>query len=176
MLTGNCRLNFIDKTQKKCSTITCPGQVIMDNEKKEIYTCAEEKILFKDEALSVLANKAEVSYQIQNGTLQPVGIILQGEVKLISKTNFGSTSYGFCDKIAYSPADKNLILYADENKKVLFWQDDNSLSICSDEIRITRDKAAKSQEVQSIGNARFVFNFEEENFIHEFIDQFVGQK
>ena len=128
----------------------------------------DEDIIYEDTKVFISSKKAKSSYDNDNN-LQD--LILEKDVHFIYKKDGIPVGYGIADKIEYFPNDNLIKLKSDENKKVLFWQADNSTKLSAKEIIINQKE---KNDIKGIGDVRFTFNLEEENLIHEIFSKYTS--
>ena len=165
------KTDFFFSDQK--SKILCNGNIIIDNEKRIINAYAtkdNDQIYFQDEKVNILSNRANVSYDEKKNEMQIKSINLEGDIRFVSKNLTKSLSFAVADIIDYDIETERVILKSMPGKKVYFWQEDNSLSICAKEVEITEKKQVKGK-----GNVRFSFDFEEDKFLHEIFSKYLNK-
>ncbi len=176
---GSTKIFFIDKCNHVKGTLTSFNPIELDHEDRMIRSfCVFQNkgfqpIIYEDEKNTLSGNKAQIKYDSK--TYKPLQIALDETVQFIIKNSNQSLGYGVADKILFSPEDKHLTLSALKDKKVLFWQDDRSLSLSADEITISKDPLTQKEEVQGKGSVRFSFNLEEETFFQNIFSQYLGK-
>lgn len=153
-------------------SISCDGRVILDDIKKTIFVKADNQLTLKDEKIMVFADRALFFYK---NNFQVEKIILDGNIRFMSNYISNTTSYGTADKINYFPPIKEIYLLSNPGKKVLFWQEDNSLTLSANEIQISKDKLTNKEVIKGIGKVRFSFNFEEDKFLHEIFSKYMSK-
>ncbi|HSX11761.1 MAG TPA: hypothetical protein VLF94_08610 [Chlamydiales bacterium] len=108
----------------------------------------------------ILADRGELTLD----QFQPLLLVLEGNVRLISTRIQDKESYAVADTLTYHPTDKTILLSSD--RKVLFWQ--NGLSLSASEVLIRQD-----QTIEGHGDVHFAFDLEEQNFIDELFKQYL---
>lgn len=173
---GNTILNYQDPNDKTVHEIISHGSFILDQQQLRISiesplvegsVPAEKQISYKEKELTVFSDKALMEYAIVEDTLQPVSITLKGHVKMASHNSNEPSLCAIADRVVFSPETKTLILAADPQKRVLFWDQGQGLRISSQEIHINQDPTTKQRSVKGVGNVKFAFSPEEHNVLHK---------
>lgn len=158
----NTTINFFTKNN---AHLTTHGIIELDHEKKQISAFSLKKqnqeLIYEDSNVYISAKKAKLNYN-RDKTIQ--NIILENDVQFIYQKDKNSLGYGLADKIEYYPTEKNIMLISNDDKRVLFWQKDNSLKLSAKEIHINQKE---KNDIKGIGDVRFTFTLEEENLIHD---------
>lgn len=172
------KINFYDSQNQLTSTLTCPYQIELDNDNNQITTSSffeknnDTPIIYHNNKITLSGNQACVKYDEK--TFKPTFINLENNIRFLSNSDDKSTGYGVADSVEYLPQKRNLLLNAKNGKKVLFWQEDKSLSLSADKILIYQNPISKQEEIEGMGNVRFSFNLEEEKFFHNIFSQYLG--
>lgn len=165
----NTSINFFSKNNAHLIT---QGIIELDHEKRQITAFSLKKqnqdLVYEDNDVYLVSKKAKLNYD-ENKSIQ--NITLEDEVKFIYQKDKNSLGYGIADKIEYDPCEQTLKLISLDDKKVLFWQKDNSLKLSAKEIHINQKE---KNDIKGIGDVRFTFNMEEENLILEIFSKFVN--
>lgn len=173
---GKTVLKYEDPSSKLPHQLVTHGPFHLDREHMRIAfesplsngKVQEDKQLFYSEnELSVYADKAVLEYALVNEELQPVSLLLKGNVRISSAESSESVVCGLSDRVVFSPATKTLILSADPNKKVLFWDEGQGIRVSSQEIHITQDPSTHKRAIKGVGNVKFAFSTEEDSLLHK---------
>ncbi len=169
---GNTNIIFFDKNNDIQSELSCSGNIELDNEKKIVNAFTSKKknnddIIFQDNIVTITSKKATLSYTTDN-TIKTID--LEDSVKFIYKKDANTLGYGIADKILYSPESKIIKLSCLEDKKVLFWQDDESIHLSANAIVIDQKE---KESIKGIGDVRFTFNVDEENILNEIFSEYL---
>nr|NGX36025.1 hypothetical protein [Candidatus Anoxychlamydiales bacterium] len=173
----NTTINFFSKNQTSLKT---KGIIELDHEKKCISAFSsknpkkspsyqDEDLVYKDLNVTIRAKRATLKYTDKNDVEK---IILENSVRFIYQ-NQGYIGYGIADKIEYFPNEKNIKLISEDDKKVLFWKEDNSLNLSANEIHINQKE---KNDIKGLGDVRFTFNLDEENLIHDIFSKYVSSE
>ncbi len=164
----NTTINFFSKNN---AHLTTKGIIELDHEKKQISAFSlkreNQELVYEDCDVYISAKKAKLNYNLDKSIQN---ITLENDVRFIYQKEKNSLGYGIADKIEYYPIEKMIKLISDDNKKVLFWQKDNSLKLSANEIHINQKE---KNDIKGIGDVRFTFNLEEENLIHEIFSKYM---
>jgi len=127
----------------------------------------DKQLSYKEAETAVFADKAILEYALVEGTLQPISLLLKGNVRMTASEDLQPNLCGLSDRVIFSPATKTLILSAHPNKKVLFWDEEQGLSLSSQEIHITEDPSTHKRSIKGIGNVKFAFSNEENSLLQK---------
>jgi hypothetical protein len=170
---GKTNISLVNKNNEVTSELSCNGTIELDNEKGYILAINsqknEDQLIFQDGMLTLSAKKASLSYtpahKLQN-------VLLEDNVRFIYHQKDAKIGCGIANKVFYDPSSKEIVLSSLDKKKVLFWQDDDSIRLSAKEIHISqKDK----DSIKGIGDVRFAFNFEEEKLIKEIFSRYVNE-
>lgn len=135
-----------------------------------------EQIYYEDEKLGVYSDNASLEYSLHENSLQPASLSLIGNIRLFSLDPSQKRRCAVADRLNYSPTTRTLILYANPGKKVLYWDEEDSIHVSAHEVHITQDPNTKKEAVKGLGNVQFAFSFEENNLLQKVFSFFPGQK
>lgn len=96
---------------------------------------------------------------------------LEGTVQLHSSRMKNKESFATADHLFYHLGEKLIVLAAIPPKKVLFWQ--NDLSLSANEIKIRQDPQTGTESIEGFGDVHFTFDDEEQNFIEKFFSNYL---
>jgi lipopolysaccharide export system protein LptA len=151
-------------------------KVIFDLEKNEITTSNKTKnlrgITFKEKDITIYAKNAFVKFQKDKNIEK---IILKGDIHFFSK-KFKSPSFGFADILKFKPKENVLTLKSLPQKKVIFWKEDDSLSLSAKKIKIFHDKNFKNEKVKGFGNVKFSLNKMEKKLLQEVFKKYLKEE
>lgn len=133
--------------------------LIWHKKEGKLYLRDQVAIEQRDE-FKLVGDKGELTLN----ELEPLLLVLEGNVRLISSKIQDKESYAVADRLTYDPAEKVLLLTSD--RKVLFWQE--GLSLSASEVSIREDKS-----VEGHGDVHFALDMEEQNFIDELFKQYL---
>lgn len=171
---GDTVLTCRDEDKNLCHTLACSGPVKVDHVKLEtrLYAVCDlqgavpegNQIFFKDAYGEIYADRALVKYAMDDQTPILRKIILAGNVRIISHKpaeadeEAAVLQYALADRVDYIPHTKEMIFKAlYQGHRVLFFDKANNLQVSAPALKVTRDKAAKQETVQGMGDVRFSF-------------------
>jgi lipopolysaccharide export system protein LptA len=169
---GNTIIEFLNKKTNKTSTLTSTGTLELDNDKRLISAFSNKKklnenLIFQDEMVMLTSKKAFLSYSNDDVITE---ILLKDNVKFTYKKDKNTIGYGIADSIKYNPKTKILKLSSNENKRVLFWQDDDAIHLSANEIIIDQNE---KESIKALGDVRCTFNLDEEKFFNEIFSEYM---
>lgn len=177
---GRTTLQYLDPESQTMRTLITHGTLSLDQNKMHAIIDSPEKqglvppelqIYYEEEDLAVQGDKASVEYTINENQMQPISLSIKGNVRLRSRNTEEPQRFALADRLSYSPATKTLILSANPGKKVLFWDEGQTLRISAQEVHITQDPETKKENVKGIGNVKFAFSAEEADRLTKYIPQ-----
>lgn len=157
--SANVKINFLKNKQAQ---ITSSSPLFFDPLKKEIFTPQDSSIVYQDGEMTIFAKKIYFYFDEKNKLKKAV---LEKDVYFTSKAK-NINSYGLADKIVYIPAT-NFISLEGIDKKVLFFRNDNTISLSADKIEIFHKKGYLQDKVKGIGTVRFTLNPDEKKLFSE---------
>ena len=173
-LLGNSLLYLYDISGQMTSQLICDGSLIVDNELKTVTANSSHQsetkfpIVYSDDRLTVHTQKALLKYEQEKDHYFPTQLVLDDGVHFFTKSFPEKNSYGIADRAILDPKDKLIRLIAGKDKRVFFWQENDSLKLSAPEIQIKQMKD-KSEFIQGIGDVRFSFDFDERKFLSEIL-------
>lgn len=141
---------------KKGQQLDC-SRAWLDYTKKTSLIQGDPQLHFFDEHGEVFANSGIIDYVEDGKKLKPTKVTLVGDVKMVNEEK---GQYALADTVEYFPDDEFMILKADPQKRVLFYDKKRSVELAAKEVHAKRDEE-KRESVQGIGNVRFLFGAEE---------------
>jgi len=159
----NVKINFL---KNKNSSIIAQTPLLFDPSSKEIFTKEEEEfsyIIYQDEEMTIFAKKLflvlDDNHKIKKATLEK-------DVYFTSKSE-NIDSYGLADRIVFTPSSNFISLESSKGKKVLFYRNDNSISLSADKIEILHQKGHLQDKVKGVGTVRFLLNVKEKKLFND---------
>lgn len=102
---------------------------------------------------------------------RPRQIALYGSVRMISSHIEGKESFAAADSFVYNLPEQTATLFCETpSKKVLFWQE--GLHLSAAEIKISPSPEGGLGAIEGLGDVRFSFNLEEQDFIQNLIGKY----
>lgn len=139
--------------------LICYGPVHL-NQNKSILTLESpnkiEQIEYFHDNLKLNADSLKMKYLQVAKKIHPRSILLKGNVYLSNKDDFDNVRCAIADEFSYRPDSQTIILRAKERQKVLFYDEEQDLSISAAEVHIT--KGAKADRIRGVGNVRLTFS------------------
>ena len=163
---------FLNLESRK-GKLTFIGTATLDDEKRELsITASNEPLLFQDDKMVILADRAHIFY---NTTREPSKLTLKGNIRFVSKQINGKNSYGIADEVEYNLLTQEILFTGLEDKKVVFWQENDALAISANRVIVKKDPLTKKEEVKGIGDVRFSLDFEEEKIIKDLFSKYLDK-
>jgi len=182
--TGNNMLQFTDQTSNQIHTLVSHGSFLLERDQLSAVLKSPlvddlvpegKQIHYEESEIGIDADTAIIDYSImQSGKLEPASLRLAGNVRIASKDLSKGERYGLADRLSYSPATQTLILAADPDQRVLFWDKEQALTVSAQEIHITQDPGTKKQSVKGVGTVKFSFTQEEQSLFSRLFTSYTG--
>lgn len=171
---GKTTLEYQDISTKIVHKLTSFGTLFLDRE--HLHGNIESpvidgkvpqdlQIVYEEDRIAVHADKAALEYSIVGSAFQPVSLALKGNIRLFSRDPRQPRRCGLADRLLYSPSTRTLILAANPSKKVLFWDEQESIRMSANEIHITFDPITQRENVKGVGNVQFTFSSDENSLL-----------
>lgn len=171
---GKTTLEYQDAATKTAHKLISYGTLFLDRE--HLHGTIESPVIngeipedlqiyYEEERIAVHADKAALEYSIVGNSFQPVSLALKGNIRLFSRDTSQPRRCGIADRLLYSPSTRTLILAANPSKKVLFWDEQESIRMSANEIHITFDPVTQRESVKGVGNVKFAFSIDENNLL-----------
>jgi len=167
---GKTLLHYKDAQDNSSHQLMCFGTLKIDREKLNGFldspemngrVAEDQQIHYEGNEMTAFSDKAYIEYSLVEESLQPVSLALKGNIRLTSAQAEAPTRCALSDRLSYSPSTHTLILSADPGKKVLFWDEQQSLHISAAEVHITRDPNTHKDSIKGVGNVKFTLTGEE---------------
>jgi hypothetical protein len=129
------------------------------------------QITYLEPNLAVYANKGSIEFVEGDTKLSPASIHLTGAVRLVSRDASAPARCALADRLSYFPDTRTVILAANQGKKVVFWDEEQTLRMSAQEIHITRDQARKDV-VKGVGNVQFGLSVNEHQLLKKFFPRY----
>lgn len=172
---GHLVLRSDDEGKKQAHWLVCDGKMRVDHEAMTLtfqsYSDAHGKVsqnkqvLFYDHLGEIQADKITITYLQVEGKYLASKVRLEGNVFMVDhKAGQDSSAsarpfvhYAIADFIDYTPADKQMHLYSEKGRRVLFYDKINHLQVSAPALKVSRDLQTKKESVKGIGDVRFNF-------------------
>ena len=152
-------------------TLTCDGNVVLDHIQGEVFLTAADPVnapvYLNDEFGKVYADTAKVYYSpSQSRQKAPQKIVLQGNVKIMNRNAPAGDApavvqMALADKIELNPATNEMVFFASQRKRVLFYEESNELQISAPRLTVRRDRQTRKESFEGDGDVRFSFQDKE---------------
>jgi lipopolysaccharide export system protein LptA len=169
---GKTEMTYDDPIQDDSHYLVCHGEVFIDTSQrvtilsspmKDGTVLPENQVYFRDKRGSVYADKARLDYDTDGKNVSPRKLTLASQVRLINRTVDGQTvtgrplQYALADVLEYLPVQQQMLLYADEDGRVLVYDRLNSVQISAPAVNIRRDGTTGKEAIEGLGDVRFCF-------------------
>lgn len=140
-----------------------------------VATKGSTQTLYQNDTLSIFSDVAMIEYDLVDLSLSPKKIHFQGSVKMHCMQESNPLHYGFADELILDPKTNETKLIANKGRKVLFWNEEESLKVSADQIHVFFDEETRKEIIHGIGSVRFTFNSEEEDNFKEIFPSLEGK-
>lgn len=130
--------------------------IFYGNDTTQVHYC--------DDMGEIYANQAQISYAYINGEYKPVKITLIDQVQLINHMKAQEKSqrqYALADRVEYFFDQEEMILQANEGKRVLFFDPVKDMQLAARLVKGHRNYQTGNQAIQGIGDVRLTFKQDE---------------
>lgn len=136
--------------------LVCYGQMQLDQDRLvlTLESPPEEPLEYFHDQIKLIADQAQLQYTNVGRSITPQKLFLFGNIQLTSTEE--ALRCAVADQFVYFPEEKKMILSAQDGNHVLFWDQQQELSISAKEIHITHTD--NGEKVKGIGNVRFAFS------------------
>jgi lipopolysaccharide export system protein LptA len=141
------------------------SQVHFDHLTKKLHFTGKERVYFYDDIRKIYADRAEVDYEERGEDFEIKKILLTGNVEMYSFALLQNQNvqkndrYALADFVEYYPEEEVVLLKSDINKRVLFFDKSQSITISAPMVRAERREGREM--IEGIGDVRFTFKEEE---------------
>ena len=152
----------------KTGSLTCLGFLHVDGHKGQItalspakkgQTLPENQLLYKSSDMNLQADKAFLEYA--ESSYELLSLVLKGNVKIQALDETNPRRCGLADKLTYAPDTKTIILSANPGKKVLFFDEQQGITMSAQEVHLTQNTETSKTEIKGIGNMKLSLSQEE---------------
>lgn len=174
---GDARFRYLDRIHNEPQLLVSYGTIHFQRDKMNALLTSpqtangsvqlEDQLYYEEARISAFANNASLDFVLNGNQLQPSSLTLTGAIRFFSRDPSQPKRCALADRVVYSPATRTFILSANPGKKVLFWDEGQSLSMCAQEIHITKDPDSGADAIQGVGNITFSFTSEESQLLHQ---------
>jgi len=144
-------------------TLISHGEMNLDGERLIMTAQRSEQspITYLHDGMRLEADYAQLDYAQNEGGIAPEKLFLSGGIRLTGERDH--LRCGIADQLVYYPDTKRMILTAKTGDRVLFWDDEQHLSISAKEVHIIQTD--RGENVKGVGNIRFVFSSTESTLL-----------
>ncbi len=171
---GKTLLTGFEEEKNKEHHLTCYGRTLVDHSRLLILMESpvddsgrvpeDQQVFFEDHLGTIYADKLAFQYSMEDKSILPQKLVLEGNVKMLNSYASGSDPnsplirYVIADKVEYNPRTKEAIFTSHDNlKRVLFYDKANNMEVSATTLKIKRDEATKKETVKGVGDVRFSF-------------------
>ena len=178
---GPTTLLYVDPVNGQSHKLVSHGTLIVDRDRLTASLESpqidgriplEKQTYYENGEIGIFADKANLEYSLSDTLLQPVSLILNGNIRLFSHDKQNPPRCGLADRLSYSLDTRTIILSANPGKKVLFWDAAEGVTVSAQEVHITQDKETKEQTIKGVGKVQFSFSSEENSLLKQLFPQY----
>jgi hypothetical protein len=135
--------------------LLCYGQMRLDQERLVLSVESPPglPIEYIHGKMKLKADQAQVDYTEEGSHITAQKLFLSGKVHLTSEDH--AFRCALADHFSYFPEEKKMVLSSQSEENVLFWDEEQQLTISAREIHLSQDE--KGENVKGVGNVRFAF-------------------
>ncbi len=172
---GKTTLEHLDLNTGSKHTLTCLGSFNIDEDKQSITLKSpliegkvpfDQQLYYAYEDIAVNADVAKCLYQKVEHAAKLSSLSLEGNVRLFSLDPKQTLRCAIADNLVYHPETNTFLLSSKSKRKVLFWNEEEGLSISAQHVEITKDASGK-ESVKSKGNVKFAFSTAEHQLLQK---------
>ena len=174
---GEAVFTHTDKQTSLGHTLKCYDKVKVDHQKMEVRMYSPKggdgkvlegkQVSFSDAKGEIYGDKVFVKYGYVDKQVVPLRVVVQGNVEIIN--NLASSEgdqqlvkqYILADSVEFFPQTKEMVFKGSKDKRVLLFDKANNLQISAPGFKLIRDKAARKEMIDGLGDVRFNFKDQE---------------
>ncbi|MDF2549739.1 MAG: hypothetical protein K0S07_806 [Chlamydiales bacterium] len=161
---GPSSFTYIDPLSQEPHYLSSKGKIVIDQSlqrvdffKAEGKPLSAHQISLQDRQGMIFADSGTLSYDLK--IHRPQKIVLQGNIYLMNhQEGDAMPQCAIADRLEYRLGDEELLLIADSQKRVLFYDEANHIEMSAPAVHIWRSPLSGKAAVQGEGNVRFTFN------------------
>ncbi|NGX59476.1 MAG: hypothetical protein KR126chlam3_00628 [Chlamydiae bacterium] len=136
--------------------LICYGQMHLDQDRLvlNLESPPEEPLEYFHDKMKLCAKHAELQYAKDGNSITPKKLFLCGNIQLSSLED--ASRCAVADQFTYFPEEKKIVLSAKDGGSVLFWDQQQELSISAREVHIRHTE--KGEHIKGVGNVSFAFS------------------
>lgn len=179
---GPTELIYKEAGSSSYHKLSCHGTMKIDRDhlnavltspvKEGEKTAWADQVYYEEMQMGAYADGAFVEYAMEGDSFQPVSLSLKGNVCLFSRSNVEPFRCSVADRMSYSPSTKTLILAANPGKRVLFWDEQQSVRMSAQEVHLTQNPTTGQSVIQGVGHVKFSLSMEENETLKKFFPQY----
>lgn len=187
--TGTTEMTYLDEVNDDTHILVCHGRVHIDAHDrvttldspravggKSDGIAPGKQVYFQDRRGMLYADHIRLDYDLIGNGVVPKKLTVSGNVKILNRSADGRGSdgraiqYALADVVEYVPGEEQMVLYANEDRRVLFYDRINRVQVSAPAVNVRRDGTTGKEAVEGIGDVRFTFADEEMNAMHKNFD------
>ncbi len=143
--------------------LVCYGRMHLDQKKLllTLESTKEKPIEYFHDKMKLCADYAQLDYIQGEQKVLPQCLSLTGNVRLSAEQN--EKRCALADQFHYYPAEEKMILSSKDGSHVLFWDEQQQLTVSAREVHISRIN--KKDNIKGVGNVRFAFSSAENDLM-----------
>jgi len=160
----------IAKLKLQSNTLTLLGGVEIENhqgnasaEKATLFPqkiILEDAVTFKDRLGEVHANRCVIDFEGEQQVMRHIH--LEGDIRILNCLKLNpldesSKQYALAERVDYYPETGEMLLYAADDARVLFYDQDEEFEVSAPALKIQRNKKPLKHAVFGLGDVRFHF-------------------
>lgn len=172
---GKTTLEHFDLHTGNKHVLKCLGSFYIDEDNQSIILKSpliegkvpfDQQLYYAYQDVAVHADAAKCLYQKVEHTSKLSSFTLEGNVRLFSLDPKQTLRCAIADHLVYNPDTNTFSLSSKSRRKVLFWNEEEGLSISAQHVEITKDASGK-ESVKSKGNVKFAFSTAEHQLLQK---------
>ena len=178
---GHATLTYKEQKKQAVHTLTSFGTIKLDRDRGNVLVESPVQnglvptgmqILYREESMTISSDRANMEYSNTGTSFQPISVTLKGNIRLYTEDQNRPVRCALADRVNYSPSTRTFILAANPGKKVLLWDETETLQIAAQEIHITQEADSEKESIKGVGNVSFSFSQEENRLLRKLFPNF----
>ena len=142
--------------------IFCPGKALLEKSYANFEREKERQVYFEDDFCKIWSDRASIEREEGDD----LTVCMRGEVKIATKDTQREL-YALADRLDFSLLNDRLVLKAQEDRKVLFFDKSKNMQLSAEEISIRWNPENPFEDVEANGKVRCFFQAQEMEEIHK---------
>lgn len=172
--TEDTELLLLDPQKKLQHKLICHGPLTVDHEHSSILfkspapdlsgTVAQEhQVYFEDTMGEIYADQMQLDYADIQGRPTPTKLRMEGQVSILNRfdghvaESSSVLQYALADQVDYFPNSEEMILHAQNGKRVLVYDKVNNVQMSAPTFKLKRSEGSGKGSIQGVGDVRFTF-------------------